>query len=669
MQMKTKILQIISVLILAVIVLGTTSQPAVASTTISGQSTTQPSGLTDPAEFEAFLDGHLAEQMETHHIPGVVFTMVKDGEVFFSKAYGYADLEDQIPMDLDETILTTASLAKLFTAIGVLQIQDRGLIELNEDVRPHLTEFELKTNYSDPLTFTNLLTHTDGFEFRMMGSVALTEDNLLPLGEYVAAYSPIQIYPPGENLTYSDFASNLAGYLTQEISDLPFEAYMAENILTPLGMADSTFYQRLPQETRNRIASGYDLVDGEQVAVPELYMNNIPAGGFRTTAADMNKLMLALLNGEEYQGTHILEPETVQMMFTRQFAPHPQMGGITYGLFEHLENGHQLFFRDGDGSGTRSRMVMFPAQNLGFFLSYNSGDSNLRLDIISAFINRYYPAADADTAAPMDGYQARADRYSGTYRVLHADTHTFGKSMFFFAQLIEVRTTDEGYLKISATGGGDAFGGFEGDSLWVEVAPLYFERMDGNGNIAFIEDENGKVVRLISEQGYHGTFMKLPWYETQSFHMILVELVVVLLISMLISTFVMWPLSALIRKWRKLENQNPMPWGAAFARIWAAITCGMFAMFTLRAIGVLYAIDAVSGMPNFVWGISPEMVASLNSIYLPALLALALPIFTLLAWLKGWWKTSTRVYYTFVTLGVFAGLWWTHYWNLLGFRM
>jgi putative effector of murein hydrolase len=55
--------------------------------------------------------------------------------------------------------------------------------------------------------------------------------------------------------------------------------------------------------------------------------------------------------------------------------------------------------------------------------------------------------------------------------------------------------------------------------------------------------------------------------------------------------------------------------------------------------------------------------------YAPAILALALPIFTALAWIKGWWKASARVHYTLVTLAVLAGIWWAHYWNLLGFRM
>jgi len=119
-----KINKIISIFVKFSLLLAAIAQPVIAAQIQSGsqavKSTTQSSALSDPAEFEAFLDTYLAEQMATHHIPGVVFTMVKDGKVFFSKAYGYADLEDRTPMDTTETMLTTASQAKLFTGIGVL---------------------------------------------------------------------------------------------------------------------------------------------------------------------------------------------------------------------------------------------------------------------------------------------------------------------------------------------------------------------------------------------------------------------------------------------------------------------------------------------------------------------------------------------------------------------
>lgn len=567
--MKSRIVRTISLLMLAIILINTASQPVFALT--SGQVATQLSGPTNPEEFEAFLDAYMAEQMEAHHIPGAVFTIVKDGEVFFSKGYGYADLETQTLFDPEQTVLTTASLAKAFAAIGILQLNERGMINLHDDVRPYFKDFQLKTNFDEPLTFANLLTHTDGFETRMIGGVAQTPDDLLPLGELLETYAPAQIYPPGQYMTYSDYAANLGGYLTQEISGMPFEQYMDENILVPLGMNNSTFYRPLPEELLNRRASGYEWQNEHQEPAPLFFPRYGPSGGLSTTAADMNHFMLALLNSGEYDGAKIMNESTVEMMFTQQFAPDPKMAGITYGLFEHFENGQRVLLHDGDGVGTRSRMVLLLDQNIGFFISYNSGDSNLRLDIISAFFDQYYPASDSSASVPMDGYQQRANQFTGTYRPLQADVTTFGKSMYFFSQQVEVTVTDEGYLSIAGAGmfadQSNVFGGFEGTSLWVEVEPLYFERVDGNGQLAFIQDESGRIIQMISGQGYHGIFAKLSWYESTTFQKVLIALAALLIISMIIFTLVIWPLDMLIRKLRKQSTQNPVLWSAVVARL------------------------------------------------------------------------------------------------------
>ncbi len=245
--------------------------------------------------------------------------------------------------------------------------------------------------------------------------------------------------------------------------------------------------------------------------------------------------------------------------------------------------------------------------------------------------------------------------------------------MFFFSQLVEITSTDEGYLSIVAAGmGGEqssVMGGFEGTSQWVEVEPLYFEQVGGKGQLSFVQNEAGEITQMISGQGYHSAFAKLPWYESQSFQMILIQLVALLLVSAMFSTFVSWPLGALIRKLRKKSSDEPVLLGAFAARLWTGIVAGMLGLFILRAIGLLYAIDAVAGMPNFVWGVTEEMISALNSIYLPVTLALPLPIFVALAWGNRWWKVSTRIHYTLITLAVLGGIWWVNYWNLLGFRI
>jgi CubicO group peptidase (beta-lactamase class C family) len=629
-------------------------------------------GPSDSAEFEAFIDRYMAEQIDTHHIPGVVFTMVKDGEVFFSKGYGYANLENQVPINPEDTILTTASVSKVFTALSVLQLQDKGMIDLNEDVHPYITGFHLPDNYPGGPTFANLLTHTDGFETRMIGIAVLNEEDLRPLGDMLEMYTPSQIYPPGEIITYSDFAANLGGHLVAEISGFSFEEYMDNNVLAPLEMIDSTYDQRLSEEMRAKLAQGYEYQNGKNEPIPFFYIAYSPMGGLRTTAADMNHFMLALLNGGEYHGKRILSEAATQSMFTQQFTSHPKMAGISYGLFEHLENGRQLFLRDGDGVGTRSRMVFFPEENLGFYIFYNSGENALRLDIISAILDQYYPSVEEGVPIGLPNHKERAEMFSGTYRFSNADTTTFGKSMLFFSQLVEVTESKEGYLILETASlmGGEkssVMGGFEGVSKWLEVEPLYFERVNGKGQIAFELDEDGNVAYLYSGQGYHSPFSKLSWYETQSFHIILIEVVSIMIASMVIYTFILWPLGALANKLQKKSSQDS--WISVVARLWSGLVCGMLALFVIRAIGVLYAIGAIGNIPNFAWGVSNEMVGALNSVYLPAALALALPFFTILSWRKAWWNIPIRVHYTLVTLAVFAGIWWTHYWNLLGFHM
>lgn len=662
-----------SMIVIFIAALAMFLQPAAAQAHLTKAMPTVEGGVSDPAELEVFLDAYLTAQMEKHHIPGVVITFVKDGEVFFSKGYGYANLEESVPMDVDETLLTTASLGKAFAAVGILQQHEQGVIDLHEDVRPYITEFELKTNFDEALTFANLLTHTDGYEARMIGIAARDEAGLITLEELIEAYTPNQLYPPGQYMTYGDFAASLSGYLTEEISGLPFEEYMANNILLPLDMTDSTFDQRLPDEMAARLAIGYDYSEGEYHPVPTLYIRSAPAGGLRTTAENMNTFMLALLNGGEYQGARILDDETVEMIFAQQFAPAPNMAGITYGLFEHFENDQRLLLRDGDGVGTRSRMVLLPDHDLGFFISYNAGDSNLRLDIVSDFLAHYYPVEDDVAPQPVADHQSRTRLFTGTYRPLQADATTFGKSMYFFSQLVEITATNEGYLSITTAGmGGEqssVMGGFEGTSLWVEVEPLYFERVDGSGQLTFVEGESGKIVQMLSGQGYHSIFARLPWYESQSFQMILIQLVALLLISAVLSTFLGWPLGALIRKLRKQEPNVNTGWGANLARLWAGLVAGIFVLFAFRTTGVLYAIGGIAGMPNFIWGITPEMIGALNSIYIPVALALPLPIFTALAWGNRWWKRSTRIHYSLITLALLAGIWWMNNWNLLGFRL
>src|SRR3989304_5724684 len=190
--MKTKIVQVISVLILATILIGSASQLGFASTSVpitaSEQVATQPLGPTDPREMEAFLDDFITAQLEEDHIPGATVSVVKDGELFFSKGYGFADLETQRPVTADQPLFGIGSASKLFVWTAVMQLAEQGKVDLNADINTYLKDFQVPATYDQPITLAHLLTHTAGFEERYE-RMFITDLNLLTShAEYIVRY-------------------------------------------------------------------------------------------------------------------------------------------------------------------------------------------------------------------------------------------------------------------------------------------------------------------------------------------------------------------------------------------------------------------------------------------------------------------------------------------------
>jgi CubicO group peptidase (beta-lactamase class C family) len=133
--------------------------------------------------------------MDRLHAPGAAFVLVKDGEIVLSKGYGYANIEDGTEVDPETTVFRVGSISKLFTATAIMQLHERGQINLEDDVNKHLTLFKIEQNYDKPVTIANLLTHTGGFNDHFIGQHTRNISDLKPLGEYLAAKMPPRVMP------------------------------------------------------------------------------------------------------------------------------------------------------------------------------------------------------------------------------------------------------------------------------------------------------------------------------------------------------------------------------------------------------------------------------------------------------------------------------------------
>lgn len=132
------------------------------------------SGLNDPAEMEIFLDGVFAAQMSADHVAGAVITVVKDGQVFFSKGYGYSNLADQTPVDPKRTLFRIGSASKLIVWTAVMQLVEQGRLDLNADVNTYI-DFQIPATYPEPITMKNLITHHPVLKRLALASLCITK--------------------------------------------------------------------------------------------------------------------------------------------------------------------------------------------------------------------------------------------------------------------------------------------------------------------------------------------------------------------------------------------------------------------------------------------------------------------------------------------------------------
>lgn len=617
-------------------------------------------GPTDPAELEAFLDDLLAQEMAEYHVAGAAVAVVKDGRLFFAKGYGYADIEHSISVDPEQTLFGIGSIGKTLTWTAVMQLVEQGKLDLDADVNTYL-DFRLPDTYPQPITLRHLMTHTSGFEERWAGSVVADASELVPAGEWLQAHMAARVRPPGDCVAYSNYNAMLAGYIVARVAGVPYDQYLQEHIFNPLGMAHSTAQWPVPANLRASVSLGYTYEGGTfqqfpgWTAQPAL----VPSGAQKASVTDMARFMIAHLQNGRYSGAdiaeaRILQAATAKQMHRIQFTPHPRFHGIAYGFFDFSDNGQLTIGHVGYAAPMNSLMLLLPDQNLGVFVTYNSmggGELNLpHTGFQRAFYDHYFPAPAAAPPQPQPGLDARLGRFVGSYRQTSFPYTSFMKvAALFGGMTVQVRDSGDGALLLTYLGT---------EMRFVQVEPLSFRQVGGTYAIAFHEDAQGRITRMLLDPINYTALDRLEWYETSGFNMSLLMVCVLVFASMLL-------VAAIRFVWGRLSSNRAAP-----------------ARHTSVASGVVGAVCLVNLLvvAGVAWGaIGGGMANELLDPPLPIKLALALGalsaaltvgalIYALLAWKHRNWGVIFRVYYALVTIAALAFVWFLNYWNLLGLR-
>jgi CubicO group peptidase (beta-lactamase class C family) len=310
--------------------------------------------------------------LNRHPAVGLALGIVRDGRLAFFHAHGVADVETKAPVT-EDTVFRIASITKTFTAIALMQLWERGLVNLDAPAHRYLRAFQLIPARPDwrPATVRNLLTHTSGLPEMVHPTRAIRYafGESFALGEPVPSLAEYYrngirlVSEPGTTYRYTDHSFSTAGQIVEDVSGQPFAEYLREHILAPLGMADTDIVRSARVESRR--ATGYVIGRSGPRAVTDRQWLTAAASMLSSTPGDMALYLAALLGGGASQRGRVLEPATLASMFEPHFTTHPLVPGIGLAFDRYDVGGRRAVGHEGVLPGFNSQILMAPDDGVG----------------------------------------------------------------------------------------------------------------------------------------------------------------------------------------------------------------------------------------------------------------------------------------------------------------
>ncbi len=303
----------------------------------------------------ARIDQMCKAEVDAGNLPGIVVLVARNGKIVFLNSYGMANTDTGTKMKND-AIFRIASQTKAITSTAVMMLWEEGKFQLDDPISKYIPEFKEQKvltgfNYSDTtwtgvpvkneITIRNLLSHTSGIGYGMIdnderfkmiyqkaGIIDAFTTEPVKVAENIKKLAKMPLHHnPGENFTYSE-GLDVLGYLIEIVSGEPFDQYMKNHILDPLGMNDTYFY--LPDSKADRLVAVEYLDNGDWKKAPAtpLFDPDYPikgaksyfagGAGLSSTAKDYATFLQMYLNGGEYNGVRLLSRKTVDVILSNQ---------------------------------------------------------------------------------------------------------------------------------------------------------------------------------------------------------------------------------------------------------------------------------------------------------------------------------------------------------------
>lgn len=409
------------------------------------------------------------EQIVQSYVPDDKFMgavlVAQDGKILFSKGYGFANLEWEIP-NTPTTKFRLGSITKQFTAASILLLEERGKLKVEDPVKKYMPDAPAAW---DKITIFHLLTHTSGIpsftgfpDYRSREATPITPEKLV---EWFRD-KPLE-FEPGSKWNYSNSGYVLLGYLIEKISGQNYADFVQQNIFTPLGMKDSGYDSNSAIITRR--AAGYSPSPHGPGNAGFVHMT-IPfsAGALYSTTEDLLRWEQGLFGGK------LLTPASLAKMTT------PFKQDYAFGLAVQTKNGHKMISHGGGIEGFNTFLGYYPDEKL----------------VVVALANINGPAVDQ--IASKLGDVARGEQV-----VLASERKEVTVSPRILAQYVGTyelapdfsiaMTLEDGHLMTQATNQPKF-------PVFPESETRFFLKVV-DAELEFIKNDKGEVTHLVLHQG------------------------------------------------------------------------------------------------------------------------------------------------------------------------
>jgi CubicO group peptidase (beta-lactamase class C family) len=383
--------------------------------------------IAQTAAFRAALtlvDAQVEQERRRRHVPGISAGVVYDQELVWSQGYGHSVLDGNVPADAD-TIYRVASISKLFTATMLMQLRDAGKLNLDDPIEKYLPEFKVTSPFPDarPITFRQIVSHASGMT-REGGHIGWQTmdmpviETLLELAQQAEMRLPTMTEPK-----YSNIGIAILGHALSRIAGVPYQQWIDENILGPLGMSSSGFDRSALAQ--DKFAQGYHR-DEARKPFPSRHWDEQgfkPAGGMYSTVNDIAKFISLQFREGPAGGAQILGGSTLREMHQPVVVmPDFETGfGIGWGM--RRQNGLKVIGHSGGLPGYTTNITLVPSLKLGVIVFTNYGTNPVEISngLLETLIPVVRRTLAAQQPAPDDATLDSWAQYLGRYVSQSAD--------------------------------------------------------------------------------------------------------------------------------------------------------------------------------------------------------------------------------------------------------